>query len=45
MQLGRDGSGASEVTGAPTRAVWARYIADEHAFWGKKLKMLKIELD
>lgn len=28
-----------------TRAEWARTIADEHAFWGKKLKTLKIELD
>ena len=28
-----------------TRAEWARTIADEHAFWGRKLKTLKIELD
>ncbi len=28
-----------------TRAAWAGYIAREHAFWGRKLKTLKIELD
>ena len=28
-----------------TRAELARYIADEHAFWGKKLKALKIDMD
>ncbi|MEK7994383.1 MAG: tripartite tricarboxylate transporter substrate binding protein, partial [Planctomycetota bacterium] len=27
-----------------TRAEWTCYIAQEHAFWGKKLKTLKIEL-
>lgn len=34
-----------EVPSERTRVEWARYIADEHSFWGKKLKTLKIELD
>lgn len=34
-----------EAPPARTRAEWARYIAQEHAFWGMKLKTLKIELD
>lgn len=28
-----------------TRAAWAGYIAREHAFWGRKHKTLRIELD
>jgi tripartite-type tricarboxylate transporter receptor subunit TctC len=28
-----------------TRAEFARYIADEHAFWGQKLKALKIDME
>lgn len=28
-----------------TRAEFARYVADEHAFWGRKLKALKIDME
>ncbi len=28
-----------------SRAEFARYVADEHAFWGKKLKAMKIEME
>lgn len=28
-----------------TRAEFARYIADEHAFWGRKLRALKIDME
>jgi len=28
-----------------TRAEFATYVRDEHAFWGRKLKALKIEMD
>lgn len=28
-----------------TRAEFAKFVADEHAFWGKKLKELKIEME
>jgi tripartite-type tricarboxylate transporter receptor subunit TctC len=28
-----------------TRAEFAKFVADEHAFWGKKLKALKIEME
>ena len=28
-----------------TRAQFAKFVADEHAFWGKKLKELKIEME
>jgi len=28
-----------------TRAEFARYIADEHAFWGRKLKALKVDME
>jgi tripartite-type tricarboxylate transporter receptor subunit TctC len=28
-----------------SRAEFARYVADEHAFWGKKLKAMKIDLE
>ena len=28
-----------------TRAQFAKFVADEHAFWGKKLKALKIEME
>ena len=40
--LAKDGV---ELPPERTRAEFARYIADEHAFWGKKLKALKIDLD
>ena len=40
--LAKDGV---EAPPARTRAEWTRYIADEHAFWGKKLKALKIDVD
>lgn len=33
------------ATRTPQRGVGRRYLTDEHAFWGKKLKTLKIELD
>lgn len=28
-----------------TRAQFAKFVADEHAFWGRKLKALKIEME
>jgi tripartite-type tricarboxylate transporter receptor subunit TctC len=28
-----------------TRAEFAKFVADEHAFWGKKLKELKVEME
>ena len=28
-----------------TRAEFAKFVADEHAFWGKKLKALKIDME
>jgi tripartite-type tricarboxylate transporter receptor subunit TctC len=40
--LAKDGV---EVPPERTRAVFARYVADEHAFWGKKLKALKIDME
>lgn len=39
--LAKDGV---EVPPERTRAEFARYVADEHAFWGKKLKALKIDM-
>ena len=36
---------ARAVTPEETRAEFARYVADEHAFWGKKLKALKIDME
>ena len=27
------------------RAQFTKFVADEHAFWGKKLKELKIEME
>ncbi len=40
--LAKDGV---EVPPQRTRAEFARYVADEHAFWGKKLKALKIDME
>ncbi|CAN5592882.1 hypothetical protein BH10PSE6_BH10PSE6_04200 [soil metagenome] len=40
--LARDGV---EVPPERTRAEFSRYVADEHAFWGKKLKALKIDME
>ena len=40
--LAKDGV---EMPPERTRAEFARYIADEHAFWGKKLKALKIDME
>jgi hypothetical protein len=28
-----------------TRAQFAKFVSGEHAFWGRKLKELKIEMD
>ena len=52
-QAGHDGAKWAEVLDKDgvelpperTRAEFARYIADEHAFWGKKLKALKIDME
>jgi hypothetical protein len=41
----RHGQGRCRSPPERTRAEWTRYIADEHAFWGQKLKTLKIEMD
>ena len=35
----------SETPPNRTRAEFAKFIADEHAFWGRKLKELKIEME
>ena len=40
--LAKDGV---ELPPERTRAEFARYVADEHAFWGKKLKALKIDME
>ncbi len=40
--LAKDGS---EPPPERTRAEFARFVAGEHAFWGRKLKELKIEMD
>src|SRR5476651_93549 len=40
--LAKDGV---EVPPERTRAEFARYIDDEHAFWGAKLKALKIDME
>jgi len=40
--LAKDGV---ELPPERTRAGFARYVADEHAFWGKKLKALKIDME
>jgi hypothetical protein len=40
--LDRDGL---ELAPERTRPEFARYVADEHAFWGKKLKALNIEME
>ena len=40
--LAKDGV---ELPPERSRAEFARYVADEHAFWGKKLKAMKIDMD
>jgi tripartite-type tricarboxylate transporter receptor subunit TctC len=40
--LAKDGL---EMPPERTRAQFAKFVADEHAFWGKKLKELKIEME
>jgi tripartite-type tricarboxylate transporter receptor subunit TctC len=40
--LARDGL---EMPPERTRAEFTKFVADEHAFWGKKLKELKIEME
>ena len=40
--LAKDGV---ELPPERTRAGFARYVADEHAFWGAKLKALKIDME
>src|SRR5262249_43717794 len=40
--LARDGL---EMPPERTRAGFAKFVADEHAFWGKKLKDLKIDME
>ena len=40
--LSRDGL---ELPPDRTRAEFAKFVADEHAFWGNKLKVLKIEME
>ena len=40
--LAKDGV---EMPPERTRAEFARYVADEHTFWGKKLKALKIDME
>jgi tripartite-type tricarboxylate transporter receptor subunit TctC len=40
--LSRDGL---ELPPDRTRAEFAKVVADEHAFWGNKLKVLKIDME
>lgn len=40
--LAKDGL---EVAPERSRAEFAKFVRDEHAFWGKKLKELKIEME
>ena len=40
--LAKDGV---ELPPERSRAEFARYVADEHAFWGKKLKAMKIDME
>jgi tripartite-type tricarboxylate transporter receptor subunit TctC len=40
--LAKDGV---EVPPERTRAEFSRYVAYEHAFWGKKLKALRIDME
>ena len=40
--LTRDGL---EMPPDRTRAEFAKMVADEHAFWGKKLKELKVDME
>ena len=40
--LAKDGV---ELPPARSRGEFARYVADEHAFWGSKLKALKIDME
>lgn len=40
--LSKDGL---ELAPPRTRAQFAKFVADEHAFWGKKLKELKIDME
>src|SRR5262249_47442886 len=40
--LARDGL---ELAPERTRGEFAKMVADEHAFWGKKLKQLNIEME
>jgi len=40
--LGKDGL---ELPPDRTRAEFAKFVADEHNFWGKKLKELKVEME
>ena len=40
--LAKDGV---ELPPARSRGEFARYVADEHAFWGRKLKALKIDME
>ena len=40
--LAKDGL---ELPPERTRAQFAKFVADEHAFWGKKLKQLNIEME
>jgi tripartite-type tricarboxylate transporter receptor subunit TctC len=40
--LAKDGL---ELPPARSRAEFAKYVEDEHAFWGKKLKALNIQAE
>ena len=42
VALAKDGL---ELPPERSRAQFAKFVADEHAFWGKKLKELKIEME
>ncbi|CAN5820195.1 tripartite tricarboxylate transporter substrate binding protein [soil metagenome] len=42
VALAKDGL---EMPPERTRAQFAKFVADEHAFWGKKLKALKIDME
>jgi hypothetical protein len=40
--LAKDGL---ELPPTRSRADFTKYVVDEHAFWGKKLKELKVEME
>ena len=42
---GGAGQGRTRAAARRSRAEFAQFVADEHAFWGKKLKQLNIQME